>query len=78
MKSKATDRANEQQNLHSEGHRKIPGTEQLGAHGKSGFAAITNDQPRSDPDFKSQSLKKEQAWETRAARKTRKRTSNSS
>jgi len=29
-------------------------------------------------DFKSQSLKKEQAWETRVARKTRKRTSNSS
>jgi hypothetical protein len=29
-------------------------------------------------DFKSQSLKKEQAWETSVARKTRKRTSNSS
>ena len=28
-------------------------------------------------DFKSQSLKKEQAWETRVARKTRTRTSNS-
>jgi len=34
-------------------------------------------QPRGDPDCKSQSLKKEQAWETRAARKTRKRTSSS-
>ena len=51
---------------------------------KRGSAAVTlperddgsDDWRRSDPDFKAQSLK-EQAWETRAARKTKKRTNNS-